>query len=89
MKRKLRTLLWLVAALVILAMVCQSVATACPTCKQGLISGDRDSANLVRGYFWSIVFMMSMPFLVLGSLVTYFYLLIRRARAGQMQLAVT
>jgi len=44
---------------------------------------DPHSASLVRGYFWSIVFMMSMPFLLLGSLSSYFYLLIRKARADK------
>lgn len=56
-------------------------AEACPTCKDGIQSGE-NAANVVAGYFWSIVFMMSMPFLIFGSLVTYFYLQIRKARAG-------
>jgi len=84
MHPKFRQSLWLTALLVVLVLVFQSVATACPTCKEGLVAGDHDSANLVRGYFWSIIFMMSMPFLILGGLSTYFYLLVRRARAGQV-----
>ena len=67
---------------VVLVLVSQVVAEACPTCKEGLASGD--GANLVRGYFWSIVFMMSMPFLVFGGMATYFYLLIRRAQAARL-----
>jgi heme/copper-type cytochrome/quinol oxidase subunit 2 len=52
---------------------------ACPTCKQALAEGG-NHANVVRGYFWSILFMMSMPFLILTGLGTYFYLQIRKAQ---------
>ena len=87
MQSNLRTFLWLTALSVILVIICQGAATACPTCKDGLASGDPNSANLVRGYFWSIVFLMSMPFLVLGGLATYFYWLVCRTRAEQSLVA--
>lgn len=45
---------------------------------------DPDSANLVRGYFWSILFMMSMPFLIMGGLSTYFYYEVCKARRLQV-----
>jgi hypothetical protein len=35
--------------------------------------------GMVRGYFWSILFMMSMPFVIFGGLATYFYLQVKRA----------
>jgi hypothetical protein len=40
---------------------------------------------VVRGYFWSILFMMSMPFAVLGSFSGYLYLLVRQARSAAMK----
>jgi hypothetical protein len=55
-------------SLTILCMVC-SVSSACPTCKEGLGS----SSNLINGYGWSIVFMMSMPFLIFAGISGYFY----------------
>lgn len=67
--------LWFFA--LVLAFMLVSWADACPTCKEGL---NEDGGNLVRGYFWSIMFMMSMPFLILGSLSCMFYLDVRRAR---------
>ena len=67
----------------VLVTVC-GVASACPTCKDSLAQSDENHATLVRGYFWSILFMMSMPFLILGGLGTYMYVLIRRARAQQL-----
>jgi hypothetical protein len=35
---------------------------------------------MMRGYFWSIMFMMAMPFSIFTAMSTYFYLLIRKAR---------
>lgn len=72
----IRSMLWIVAW-----CVCISVAEACPSCKDGLASGPNGS--LVRGVFYSIIFMMSMPFLILGGLGTYGYLLVRKARRAQ------
>jgi hypothetical protein len=61
------------------ALIGAAAVEACPTCKQAL--GD-NSANLVRGFGWSILFMMSAPFLILGGLGAYFYYEIRRARSA-------
>ncbi len=58
-------------------VICVSVAQACPTCKESVAE---NGGNLVRGYFWSIIFMMSMPFLILAALSTMFYLDVLRAR---------
>jgi hypothetical protein len=55
------------------------VTAACPTCKDNL-AHDPASANLVRGYAYSILFMLSMPPLILGGLSAYFYWEIRKAR---------
>jgi hypothetical protein len=56
------------------------VATACPTCKDSL-AHDPASANLVRGYAYSIVFMLSMPPLIFSGLSAYFYWEVRKAKA--------
>ena len=57
-------------------------ASACPNCKDAM-AGDPAHANMVIGYFWSIIFMMSMPFLVLSTVAAYFYYEVCRARARQ------
>ena len=73
----------LVFGLVVLALtLTAAVATACPTCKDSL-AHDPASANLVRGYAYSILFMLSMPPLILGTLCAYFYWEIRKAKAKQ------
>ena len=74
----------LLAAAVLLAS--GSWVQACPTCSQALADGH--GGDLVSGYFWSIVFMMSMPFLIVASLGIYFYLQIREARALRDGIAV-
>ncbi len=68
---------FVVLAAVALVLMLHGVAAACPTCKDSVSETD---PNMVQGYFWSILFMMSMPFLILAGLGAYFYLLIRRSR---------
>jgi len=82
------TLLALVA--VAIALLLHGAAHACPMCSESLAQNDPHSAGLVRGYFWSIVFMMSMPFVIFFTLGGYFWYQIRRARRLQAaaQLAV-
>jgi len=55
-----------------------ATAWACPSCKAAL-GGDPAQANLVNGFFWSILFMMSMPFVILGTFGGSMYLSVRRA----------
>lgn len=61
-----------------LVLLLSGAASACPTCKDGIANGG--SAGMVQGYSISILFMMSMPFLILCGLGTYFYLEVRKAR---------
>jgi heme/copper-type cytochrome/quinol oxidase subunit 2 len=79
---KYRTILCVSLAALLLAMLGADVALACPTCKDQLAS-DPAAANLVRGYFWSILFMLSMPFLILTGLSSYFYWEVCKARRAQ------
>ena len=76
----IRTLPIVLALALILAFA--DVALACPTCKENL-AGDPEAANIVRGYFYSILFMLSMPPLILSGLSLYFYYEVRKARALQ------
>ncbi len=79
-RRNLRRLSTPLFAVLLLVLV-GSYAVACPTCKDSLAENDPNNATLVRGYFWSILFMMSMPFLILAGLSSYMYYEVRRARA--------
>ena len=69
------------------AIVFSGVALGCPTCKENL-AHDPATANYVRGYAYSILFMLSMPPLIFGGLSAYFYWEVRKARALQAQKSV-
>lgn len=74
----------LVVCCVLAIVFLGDVVLACPTCKDNM-AHDPASANLVRGYAYSIMFMLSMPPLIFGSLCAYFYWEVRKARAKQSQ----
>ena len=61
-------------------LLCAAEAAACPNCKEGLAT-DPNTANLAQGIGTSIIFMMSMPYLILMGLGSYFYYEIRKAQA--------
>ena len=48
-----------------------SVASACPSCQQALADGSQ--GDLARGIYYSILFMMSMPFAIVGTFATLAY----------------
>lgn len=56
----------------------ESVAVGCPMCKE---ANSAQHANIARGYFWSILFMLSMPLSILTGMSGYFYWLVRKARS--------
>jgi|SRR4051812_26385144 len=62
-----------------LVLVLAADAFACPSCKDGLAS-DPNGASLAQGIEASIIFMLSMPFLVFTGLCSYFYWEIRKAQ---------
>lgn len=58
-------------------------AFGCPTCKDGLIASDDASANIARGYFYSILLMLAMPFTLASCFGMYIWREYRRQqRAG-------
>ena len=75
---------WLLLAIVLaLVLLIASVAGACPTCKEGLAQNDPHGQSIAAGYYYSILFMMAMPFAILGTFGSLAYLSIRRARTRQ------
>jgi hypothetical protein len=76
---------WLTIVLVaVLVGVVAGNAWACPTCKDGMAGSDPISVARASGYFYSILFMMSMPFVIVGTFGGAAYLSIRRARQQQL-----
>lgn len=60
--------------------VAPAVADACPTCKDAIAENDPQHQQMVKGYYYSILFMMSMPFVVLGTFGSLAYVSIKRSR---------
>jgi hypothetical protein len=75
---------WLLIALALVLMcLIASVAAACPNCKEGLAQVDPHGQSVAAGYYYSILFMMAMPFTILGTFGSLAYLSIRRAAKQQ------
>lgn len=66
-----------------LVAVLATVASACPTCKDGLGAHDPHYQSLAAGFNYSILFMLSMPYVILGSFGCLAYTSIKRAKARQ------
>jgi len=64
-------------AVVVLSLVVltASPALACPGCKEAT---SEQGANIARGFSYSILFMMPLPFIIVGSFGGYVYYTVRR-----------
>lgn len=69
----------IVAAVVVVFCLMTAEAYACPTCKDGLAESDPQQRAMAAGYYYSILFMMSMPFLLVATLGGFAYRAIRKA----------
>jgi hypothetical protein len=63
-----------------IVLLSTAAAEACPMCKTAL---GTNAQHFINAWGASIVFMLSMPFLLVGSFSVYMYVLVRRARAEQ------
>jgi len=77
----------LFAALLVVLVACvvlPGVASACPGCKE--LKSDSDypggAASLPKGFYYSVLLMVSAPFAVAGTFVTRVVLARRRRRRG-------
>jgi len=68
----------LLAVLLVTADAC-----GCPTCKDSVDTSDPEGLNLARGYFYSILLMLAMPFTLAGSFGCYVWREVRRQRRAQ------
>lgn len=59
-------LLPIMTALLIL-LVGATGARACPNCKEAVSLGNGEAANLSNGYNWSVIFMITVPFSLMGT----------------------
>lgn len=65
-------------SLIVVTVVLVADGVACPTCKDGLAAADSQGDNVARGYFYSILLMLLMPFTLAGSFGLYVWREMRR-----------
>ena len=75
--RRLHTVVVLVG---LAAVVAAADAFGCPNCKDGVNTSDPDGLNIARGYFYSILLMLAMPFTLAGSFAAYVWREMRRQK---------
>jgi len=77
----------LIAALVlVMVALAASDAVGCPNCKDAVNTSDPDGLNLARGYFYSILLMLAMPFTLAGTFGCYVWREMRRQQRDQARL---
>ena len=76
---------WMVPVVALaVVLLTGAVAWACPGCRDALASNDGGpQGDTVSGYFWSILFMMGMPFAIFGTFAGCMYRTVRRAQKSQ------
>lgn len=84
MPRSKRSILVAILLLVVAAALAPAVASACPGCKE--LKSDSDylggTASLPKGFYYSILLMVSAPFAVAATFVTRIVRARRRMRAA-------
>ena len=55
-------------------------ASACPTCKESL-ADTPNGQSMAAGYYYSILFMMSMPFIIITTFGSFAYRSVKKAEA--------
>jgi uncharacterized membrane protein len=69
---KSKSILRVLAAVLLVCAIVPAALAACPLCKDAKSDSDYagGSASLPSGFYYSIIFMVCAPFLVIGGLVT-------------------
>lgn len=68
----------LAAVVVAVVALVAAEALGCPNCKDAVDTADPDGLNMARGYFYSILLMLAMPFTLVGSFGCYVWREMRR-----------
>ena len=58
-------------------------AQACPSCKQALATADTAQGDIVGAYFWSILFMLSMPIALISTFSFSMWRAVKKANAAK------
>lgn len=70
----------MMAAVIVVCGLAVGEAFGCPNCKDAVNTADPEGLNLARGYFYSILIMLAMPFTLVGSFGAYVWREMRRQK---------
>lgn len=84
MKRRALTVLIGLALAVLIVSTGASRALACPNCKEAVTSSEGEVASTSIGYNWSVVFMLTVPFSMLGTGVVLVHRAAKRGLLPEM-----
>ncbi len=79
----MRRLRFVLVVTLVAAVVVAADAFGCPNCKDGVNTSDPAGLNMARGYFYSILFMLAMPFTLAGSFGAYVWREMRRQKRAE------
>ena len=72
----------LAGAVLLACLLVAGDAFGCPNCKDAVNTSDPEGLNVARGYFYSILLMLAMPFTLVGSFGAYVWREMRRQKAA-------
>lgn len=75
----------IIAVAALLLCLMSADVFGCPNCKDGFASSDPDAVNMARGYFYSILLMLAMPFTLAGTFGAYVWREMRKQQRSQSQ----
>lgn len=58
---------WVLCFVALLAFAGEARVHACPNCKEAVAAQPADVARMANGYNWSVMFMIAVPFTMLGA----------------------
>jgi hypothetical protein len=67
MKRTYRIGLLTIAVALLVMLQGGRIASACPNCKEAVSLQSGEAASLANGYNWSVMFMIAVPFSMVGT----------------------
>jgi hypothetical protein len=88
LRRRRLTRIAILIAIAVIAICLADVASACPTCKDSVAQNDPQYQSMARGYYYSILFMLSMPLIIVTAFGTFAYRAFKQAEAQRAASAV-
>ena len=67
MRRITRIAILTISLALLLTFQGENIARACPNCKEAVSLQSGEASNLASGYNWSVLFMLVVPFSMMGT----------------------